>query len=73
MRQRILEESIGALEMENEAYHNVFTIIFACLLIFIIGPIISSFFFKKINTSFHLCQQLIAEEMKKEKQGKKCC
>ena len=72
-RQRILEESIGALEMENEAYQNVFTIIYVCLPIFIIGPIVSSCAFKLINSSFHQCQQIIAEEIKKEKADKKCC
>merc|ERR1712083_829886 len=72
-RQWLLEESIGALDMETEAYVKVWKILPTTLAILIIGPIISSYLFKKINSSYHQSAKIISEEIEKDKAEKQCC
>ena len=66
-RHWLLEESIGTMKMENEAYKTIWIVFSVTLTMFIVGPILLCSFFKKITTSFHLCHDVIAEEIEKEK------
>ena len=69
-RHWLLEESIGTMKMENEAFQTIWIIFSVTLSMFIVGPILLCIFFKKITTSFHLYQDVIAEEIEKEKAEK---
>ena len=62
-----MEESIGTMKIENEAYTTIWIVFSVTLIMFIVGPILLCSFFKKITTSFHLCHDVIAEEIEKEK------
>ena len=66
-RHWLLEESIGTMKMENEAFQTIWIVFSVTLTMFIVGPILLCSFFKKITTSFHLCHDIIAKEIEKEK------
>ena len=66
-RHWLLEESIGTMKMENEAFKTIWIVFSVTLAMFIVGPFLLCSFFKKITTSFHLCHDVIAEEIEKEK------
>ena len=61
-----MEESIGTMKMENEAFKTIWIAFSVALTTFVVGPILSCSLFKKITTSFHLCHDVIAEEIEKE-------
>ena len=66
-RHWLLEESIGTMKMEDEAFKTIWIVFSVTLTLFIVGPILLCSFIKKITTSFHLCHDVIAEEIEKEK------
>ena len=68
-RHWLLEESIGTMKMENEAYKTIWIVFSVTLTMFIVGPILLCSFFKKITTSFHLSHDVIAEEIEKAKEN----
>ena len=74
-RHWLLEESIGTMTIENEAFKTIWTIFSVALISFIIGPILSCSLFKRINSSFNPCHDIIADEIQKEKanQDKEPC
>ena len=59
-RHWLLEESIGTMKMEDEAFKTLWIVFSVTLTMFIVGPILLCSFFKKITTSFHLCHDVIA-------------
>ena len=61
-----MEESIGTMQMENEAFKTIWITFSVALTAFIVGPILSCSLFKQITTSFHPCHDVIAEEIEKE-------
>ena len=71
----LLEESIGTMTIENEAFKTIWITFSVALISFLVGPILSLSLFKWINSSFHPCHDIIAEEIKKEKanQDKEPC
>ena len=70
MRHWLLEESIGAMNIEKEAFTQVWVILSVALVCFIVGPILSCSLFKKINSSMHPCHDIIANEIQMEKADK---
>jgi len=74
-RHWLLEESIGTMTIENEAFKTIWITFSVALVAFIVGPILSCSLLKRINSSFHPCHDIIAEEIKKEKanQDKEPC
>ena len=75
-RQWLLEESIGTMEIEDEAFKTVWITFSIGLVSFVFVPIISLSIFKRINTTLHPGFDIIKEEMKREKDAKnkeKCC
>ena len=74
-RHRLLEKSIGTMLIEDKAFETIWITILVSLIIFVVGPILSCFIFKKANSSLHPCFGIIAEEVEKEehKNKRKCC
>ena len=74
-RHWLLENSIGTMLIENKAFETIWITILVSLIVFILGPILSCFIFKKANGSLHPCFGIIAEEAEKEQQKskRKCC
>lgn len=70
-RQWLLEESIGTMGIEDEAFKNVWIILSVSLLSMVFFPIISVALFKKINTTLHPCYDIIKEEIQKDKKSLK--
>ena len=68
-RQWLLEESIGAMEIENQAFKTVWIIFSISVFSMIFGPIISVALFKKINSTLHPCYDIIEEEIQEEKKS----
>ena len=67
----LLENSIGTMLIENKAFETIWITILVSLIVFIVGPILSCFIFKKANGSLHPCFGIIAEEAEKEQQKSK--
>ena len=57
------------MTIENEAFKTIWITFSVALISFIAGPILSCSLFKRINSSFHLCHDIIADEIKKEKEN----
>jgi hypothetical protein len=74
-RHWLLERSIGTMLIEDKAFETIWITILVSLIIFIVGPILSCFIFKKANGSLHPCFGIIADEVEKEenKTKRKCC
>ena len=74
-RHWLLEKSIGTMLIEDKAFETIWITILVSLIIFVVGPILSCFIFKKANSSLHPCFGIIAEEVEKEehKNKRKCC
>ena len=70
-RQWLLEESIGSMDIEFQAFKTVWFIFSISLFSMIFGPIISVALFKKINSSLHPCYDIIEEEIKRDKKSLK--
>jgi len=70
-RQWILEDSIGTMDIENEAFATIWITIIVSLSIFLIGPILSCLLFKWANSKLNPCFGIITEEVKKEEEMKK--
>ena len=54
-RHWLLEESIGTMTIENEAFKTIWITFSVALISFIVRPILSCSLFKRINSSYHLC------------------
>ena len=67
----LLENSIGTMLIENKAFETIWITILVSLIVFIVGPILSCFIFKKANGSLHPCFGIIAEEAEKKQQKSK--
>ena len=65
LRHLILQESIGTLALEDEAFFNVWMIVSTTLACSIIMPFLLTSLFKWINTSKHPCHEIIKDEIKK--------
>jgi hypothetical protein len=63
------------MQIEDKAFETIWITILFSLIVFIVGPILSCFVFKKANGLLHPCFGIIAEEVKKEEQKSKrtCC
>ena len=66
-RHLILENSIGTMTIENEAFKTIQMIVSVTLIILSLGPVLSIYLFKWINTSLHPYYVIIEEEVKAEK------
>ena len=64
-RHLILQESIGTLALEDEAFFNVWMIFSATFACSIIVPFLLTSLFKWINTLHHPCHEIIKDEIKK--------
>ena len=69
-RQWLLEESIGAMDIENQAFQQLWIILSVCTVSLIFGSILSCIMFKWINGSLHPYIDIIADQIKEEKTGK---
>ena len=70
-RHKILFNSIGTMSIENEAISTIWILIAAAVASFIILPIISTYFFKWINSSLHPMYEIISGKIEEEKNAKK--
>ena len=70
-RHWLLEKTIGTMQIEDKAFETIWITILFSLIVFIVGPILSCFIFKKANSSLHPCFGIIAEEAEKEQQKSK--
>ena len=66
-RHWLLEESIGAMDIENQAFKTLWITLSVGIVSLIIGPILSCFMFKWINGSLHPYIEIIADQIKERK------
>ena len=66
-RHWLLQQSIGTMAMENEAYKTIWTTLIVAIFLLIVGPILACKLYKKIITTLHPSYQIVEEEIKTEK------
>ena len=66
-RHWLLEESIGAMDIENEAFQQLWIILLVGGFSLIFGSILSCTMFTWINSSLHPYIETIADQIKEEK------
>ena len=69
-RHWLLEESIGAMEIENEAFKTLWITFLVGIVLLIFGSILSCIMFKWINGSLHPYSQILADQIKEKKTAK---
>lgn len=73
-RHLLLRNSLGTMEIEEDAFFTIWLTLGLVTMFFIIGPIFSCYLFKWANSSLHLSYEIVADEVEKEKaEKKKCC
>ena len=65
-RHWLLEESIGAMEIENEAFKTLWITFLVGIVLLIFGSILSCIMFKWINGSLHPYIQILEDQIKEE-------
>ena len=66
-RHWLLEESLGAMDIENDALKKLWITISVATASLILGPILSCSMFKWINGSLHPYNDIIKDQFKEEK------
>ena len=66
-RHWILEESIGAMDIENDAFKTLWITLSIGTVSLVFGSILSCIMFKWINGSLHPYIEIIADQIKEEK------
>ena len=66
-RHWLLEESIGAMDIENQAFKTVWITLSIAIVSLIVGPILSCIMFKWINGSLHPYIEILSEQIKEKK------
>ena len=69
-RQWLLEESIGALKIENQAFQQLWFILSIGTVTLIFGSILSCIMFTWINASIHPYIEILADQIKEQKKVK---
>ena len=70
-RHWLLEESIGTMDIENQAFQQLWVTLLVCTVSLVFGSILSCIMFIWINGSLHPYIEIIADQIKKEKTVKK--
>ena len=70
-RHWILEESIGAMVIEKDAFKTLWITLSVGIFSLFFGSILSCIMFKWINGSLHPYIEIIADQIKEEKMAKK--
>ena len=70
-RHWLLEESIGAMDIENQAFKSLWITLSVSTVSFIFGSILSCIMFKWINGSLHPYIEILADQIKEQKTVKK--
>ena len=71
-RHWLLEESIGTMDIENQAFKTLWITLLVGIVSLIFGPILSCIIFKWINGSLHPYIEILADQIKEKKTIKKC-
>ena len=66
-RHWLLEESIGAMVIENQAFKSLWITLSVGIVSFIFGSILSCIMFKWINGSLHPYFEIVADQAKEKK------
>ena len=69
-RHWLLEESIGTMDIENQAFKSLWITLSVGTFLLIFGSILSCIMFKWINGSLHPYIEIIADQIKEEKEVK---
>ena len=69
-RHWLLEESIGAMDIENQAFKSLWITLSVGIVSFIFGSILSYIMFKWINGSLHPYIEILADQIKEKKTPK---
>ena len=70
-RHWLLEESIGAMDIEKQGFKTLWVTLSVGIVSLIFGSILSCIMFKWINGSLHPYIEIIADQIKEEKRVKK--
>ena len=57
--------------IENEAFLTIWITLSVTAMSFVLGPILSCYLFKLVNTSMHPCYEIIEDDIKTEMAEKK--
>ena len=69
-RHWLLEESIGTMDIENQAFQQVWIILSFGTFLLIFSSILSCIMFKWINGSLHPYHEIVADQIKEKKTAK---